>query len=49
MENEMIIFEDNQIRKIKYNNEIYYSVIDIIKILTDSDNPRDYWYRLKKE
>lgn len=48
MENEMIIFEDNQIRKIKYNNEIYYSVIDIIKILTDSDNPRDYWYRLKK-
>ncbi|MCK5147804.1 Bro-N domain-containing protein [bacterium] len=26
----------------------YFSVIDIVEILTDSSNPRDYWYRVKK-
>jgi hypothetical protein len=26
----------------------YFSVVDVIEALTDSDNPRDYWYRLKK-
>jgi len=26
----------------------YFSVIDVIEVLTESDNPRDYWYRMKK-
>ena len=26
----------------------YFSVIDIVEVLTDSSNPRDYWYRVKK-
>ena len=26
----------------------YFSVIDIVEILTESSNPRDYWYRVKK-
>ena len=26
----------------------YFSIIDIVEILTDSSNPRDYWYRVKK-
>lgn len=25
----------------------YFSVIDVIEILTDSLNPRDYWYKMK--
>jgi hypothetical protein len=25
----------------------YFSVVDVIEALTDSDKPRDYWYRLK--
>ena len=25
----------------------YFSVIDVIQILTDSVNPRDYWYKMK--
>ena len=28
--------------------EYYFSVIDVIAILTESKKPRDYWYRLKK-
>ena len=26
----------------------YFSIIDIVEILTESSNPRDYWYRVKK-
>ncbi len=26
----------------------YFSVIDVIEILTDSSNPRDYWFKMKK-
>lgn len=25
----------------------YFSVIDVIKALTDSSNPRDYWFKMK--
>jgi DNA-damage-inducible protein D len=26
----------------------YFSVIDVVEILTDSTNPRDYWFKMKK-
>ncbi len=26
----------------------YFSVIDVVYILTDSINPRDYWYKMKE-
>ena len=26
----------------------YFSVIDVIAVLTDSVNPRDYWFKMKK-
>ena len=41
------IFKGKQIRKIILNNEWWFSVIDVIAVLTDSDNPRDYWYKMK--
>jgi len=25
----------------------YFSVIDVISVLTDSSNPRDYWFKMK--
>ena len=25
----------------------YFSVIDVVEILTDSSNPRDYWFKMK--
>lgn len=46
--NNLILFENNKIRRQEYNEEWYYSVVDIIEILTESTNPRDYWYRFKK-
>lgn len=45
---ELVLFENKQIRRTYIKNEYYYSIIDIIEILTESPNPRDYWYRLKQ-
>ena len=41
------IFRKKEIRKIIYNNEWWFSVIDIVAVLTDSVNSRDYWYKMK--
>ncbi len=49
MDNEIIKFEDKNIRH-NYDdkNEIhYFSIIDIIEVLTESKNPRRYWSDLK--
>ena len=43
------LFEGNEIRSLWNSDEeeYYFSVVDVISALTDSKNPRDYWYRLK--
>ena len=48
--NNIKLFESKKVRTHWDNTEEkwYFSIIDIIEILTDSDNPRDYWYRMKK-
>ena len=50
MGNIIKLFDGNQIRSIWDNTEEewYFSVIDIVAVLTNSDKPRDYWYRVKK-
>ena len=47
MENKIIIFQGKEIRKIWYDEEWWFSVVDIVKVLTESVDPKDYWYRLK--
>ena len=44
------MFEGSQIRSVWDNEreEWYFSVVDVIGSLTESNNPRDYWYRVKK-
>ena len=44
------LFESKKVRTHwDENNEIwYFSVIDVIEILSDSSNPRDYWFKMKK-
>ena len=43
------LFEGKEIRSIwdAEKEDYYFSVVDVILALTDSPNPRDYWYRLK--
>lgn len=55
MKNEIKIFEQNNIRSVydEENKKWYFSVVDLIAILTDSEKPANYWKvlknRLKKE
>lgn len=42
------LFEQKQLRRVWHNGEWYYSVTDVIAILTDSTNPRVYWSKLKE-
>jgi DNA-damage-inducible protein D len=44
----MIVFGAKAIRRKWMDGQWYFSVVDIIAALTDSDNPRDYWYRMKQ-
>lgn len=48
MDNKLALFEEKEIRKTQENNKWYFSIEDVIYALTDSEKPRDYWYRLKK-
>ena len=44
----LVVFQDKKIRRIWHNNEWFFSVVDIVGALTESLDPKDYWYRLKK-
>ncbi len=44
----LAIFEQKQIRQTVHNGDIYFSIIDIIEVLTGSTAPRQYWNILKK-
>lgn len=47
--NELINFESKKIRRIEYNGEWYFSVVDIVAILTESSVARRYWSDLKRK
>ncbi|MFA6303150.1 MAG: Bro-N domain-containing protein [Legionella sp.] len=46
-ENHIVVFNDRTIRRVFLDDAWWFSVIDIIQTLTDSPNPRDYWYKMK--
>jgi len=46
-QNKIVVFESKKIRRIWHNEEWYFSVTDVVGVLTDSVNPRDYWFKMK--
>ena len=47
--NNIKLFETKKVRS-HFDNQKeiwYFSVIDVIEILTGSSNPRDYWFKMK--
>jgi hypothetical protein len=46
---ELVLFEDRKIRRQEYKGEWYYSIVDVIEILSQSNRPRKYWDDLKKK
>ena len=49
MENKIKVFENKQVRTVwnAEEEEWYFSVVDVVSVLTDSANPRKYWSVLK--
>ena len=41
------IFKGKKIRKTLHQNEWFFSIIDVVSALTESLNPRDYWFKMK--
>jgi len=41
------LFKGRKIRKTIYQNEWWFSVVDVVEVLTDSIDPNDYWYKMK--
>ncbi|HNQ78462.1 MAG TPA: Bro-N domain-containing protein [Acidobacteriota bacterium] len=41
------LFKGKKIRKTLHENEWWFSVVDVVEALTDSLNPRDYWFKMK--
>lgn len=46
-EKRITLFENQEVRRTWYNDQWYFSVIDIVKVLTDSSIPKRYWSDLK--
>ncbi len=46
----LIVFQDRKIRRLWYNNEWHFSVVDIIAVLTDQEfqTARKYWNKLSQ-
>jgi DNA-damage-inducible protein D len=43
----LVVFQDKKIRRTWFNEEWWFSVVDIVEALTNSENPRNYWNMLK--
>ena len=52
---EIKLFQDRQVRSVwdEEQEKWYFSIVDVVSVLTDSENPQIYWRvlknRLKKE
>ena len=44
----LVVFQDKKIRRMWYKEEWWFSVVDIIAVLTESKNPTDYLKKLRK-
>ncbi len=43
----MVVFQGKGIRRVWYDEQWYFSVVDIVAILTESKDSRNYWKVLK--
>ena len=43
----LIVFQDKKIRRIWHDNDWFFSIVDVVEVLTDSSIPKRYWSDLK--
>ena len=46
--NKIVLFQNKQIRRVWHNEKWYFSVVDIVGILSESSQPNRYWADMKK-
>jgi prophage antirepressor-like protein len=46
-QDKMVVFNGKNIRRVFHLEEWWFSVIDVVGVLTDSLNSRDYWFKMK--
>ncbi len=46
--NKIILFQEKQIRRVWHNDEWWFAVVDVVAVLSGSENPAVYWRVLKK-
>ena len=46
--NQIILFEQKQVRRVRFQNEWWFVIKDVVFILTESTNPSDYLKKLRK-
>ncbi|HIJ11597.1 TPA: Bro-N domain-containing protein [Candidatus Woesearchaeota archaeon] len=47
-ERALVVFRSTKIRRTWFKEEWFYSLVDIVKVLTDSSNPTDYLKKMRK-
>ena len=48
MDNTLTPFEGKEIRKVWHEEQWYFSIFDVIALLTDTTKPKRYWNDLKR-
>ena len=43
----LVVFEGTKIRRTWHEEQWYFSVVDVVRVLTDSPTPRQYWGKIK--
>jgi hypothetical protein len=43
----LVVFEGTKIRRTWQDDQWYFSVVDVVQVLTDSPTPRQYWGKIK--
>jgi DNA-damage-inducible protein D len=46
--NKLALFQEKEIRRVWHNEQWYFSVVDVVEVLTDSPKPKRYWTDLKR-
>ncbi|GJM36305.1 MAG: hypothetical protein DHS20C18_53060 [Saprospiraceae bacterium] len=48
-QHKLILFQEKEIRRVWHKEEWWFSVIDVVEVLSESKNPRRYWSDLKRK
>ncbi len=47
-QNKLAVFQEKEIRRVWHNEEWWFSVSDVVGVLSDSRDPKAYWRKLKQ-